>query len=288
MQKVRSLSVVVLLSVTACSGVSDVVARPLQGQASEDFSWQGTMRPGATLEIKGINGSVEAIPASGGIARVDAVKTARRGGDPNDVQIVVVEHAGGVTICAVPPSRGSRPNVCAPGDEGRLSSRNLRVQVAFTVEVPAGVAFVGKNTNGDIEVDELAGRVEAYSTNGDVSVGGGTEVIARTTNGSISVRSAGEADARTTNGRITADLRRIDPSGQPLRFSTTNGSVTVRIPSRIDASISARTTNGVIESEVPITIGRASRRELTGTIGNGGREIELRTTNGNIVVERGS
>jgi hypothetical protein len=43
-----------------------------------------------------------------------ATKHGRRS-DPAEVEIEVVEHAGGVTICAVYPSPGSRPNECRQG-----------------------------------------------------------------------------------------------------------------------------------------------------------------------------
>ena len=61
-------------------------------------------------------------------------------------------HAGGVTICAVYPSRDARkPNECPPGDGGRMNVQNNDVSVRFTVRVPAGVTFVGKTVNGEIE-----------------------------------------------------------------------------------------------------------------------------------------
>ena len=44
-----------------------------------------------------------------------AQRTGRRN-DPEDVRLEVVEHAGGVTICAVYPSKdAARPNECRPG-----------------------------------------------------------------------------------------------------------------------------------------------------------------------------
>jgi hypothetical protein len=59
-------------------------------------------------------GDVSASPASGGAVEVVATKHGRRS-DPAEVEIEVVEHAGGVTICAVYPSPGSRPNECRQG-----------------------------------------------------------------------------------------------------------------------------------------------------------------------------
>ncbi|MFI5008320.1 MAG: hypothetical protein ACHQKZ_12810, partial [Solirubrobacterales bacterium] len=66
---------------------------------AEDFRWQGRVAAGAAVEIKGVNGGIDAEPASGNEVEVTAVKRARRS-NPDEVEIKVVEHAGGVTICA--------------------------------------------------------------------------------------------------------------------------------------------------------------------------------------------
>jgi DUF4097 and DUF4098 domain-containing protein YvlB len=47
--------------------------------------------------------------------------------------------------------------------------------------------------------------------------------------------------------------------------------------------------NGGIESDFPITVrGRWGPRSMTGTIGSGGRRLELETVNGAIQIRRGT
>lgn len=260
-------------------------ALPLSAQnTAPSFAWDGALGSGETLEVKGVNGSIEAVPATGSSARVTATRTARRD-DPAEVEIVVVEHSGGVTICAVYPDAR---NECLPGDEGRLGARNNDVVVEFTVEVPAGIDFVARTTNGEVSTQALSGRVEAYSTNGDVEIGGASTALGVTTNGSVSIRSAGEAEAYTTNGEIEAFMQALG-GAEPMNFTTTNGSITLRLPENFNAEIDAVTTNGRIATDFPITIqGSVGRNRIAGTIGSGGREIRLRTTNGAIRLERGS
>ena len=102
-------------------------------------------------------------PAAGDRVEVTAVKKARRS-DPASVQIKVVEHAGGVTICAVYPTReGRAPNECRPGEAGRMSAQDNDVNVIFTVSVPAGVGFVARTVNGGVEADGLTGDVDAHT-----------------------------------------------------------------------------------------------------------------------------
>ncbi len=236
--------------------------------SSSDFAWQGRVAPGRTLEVKGVNGGIVALAASGDEAEVTAEKTARRS-DLEGVAVKVVEHEGGVTVCAVYPSSAGRPNECRPGEEGRMSVRDNDVKVAFRVRVPAGVRFVGRTVNGAIAANDLSADVEAYSVNGGVEVS-----------------TAGVARAETVNGSVTASMGRADWSGS-LELKTVNGSIEVTLPAGAGAEVEARTVNGSIESDHPLTAtGRLSRRRLSGTIGGGGRQLALETVNGAIALRR--
>jgi len=180
-----------------------------------------------------------------------SVKALRKGrrNDPNEVRIEVVPHAGGVTVCAVYPSADARPNECKPGNGGRNNVRNNDVHVEFEVQLPRGVHLVAKTVNGNVEARRISGDVKAD-----------------TVNGQIVVAAEGSVDARTINGGITLEL-------QP----------------GTGAAVSARVTNGEIESELPMTLkGGIDRRHLDATIGNGGKELKLHTVNGSIRIRRAS
>jgi hypothetical protein len=232
--------------------------------AQSDFQWRGVIPAGDAIEIRGVNGNVTATRAPGNEVRVVANKSARRS-DPDEVRIEVVEHAGGVTICAVYPTPPrSQPNECRPGG-GRHSTENNDVRVDFTVEIPAAVAFLGRTTNGNVAATGLA-----------------SDASLRTTNGNIRLETSGTGNARTTNGRIDAVLGRADWDGT-AEFRTTNGNVTLSAPSGLNADLRARTTNGRIDSDFPVLVrGTISRRSLNGVIGDGGRTLQVRTTNGSI------
>ena len=76
-----------------------MVAASAGAQTADDFRWSGQMARGKSIEIKGVNGDVEAVLASGNQVEVVARKHARRG-NPADVRVEVLEHDGHVTICA--------------------------------------------------------------------------------------------------------------------------------------------------------------------------------------------
>lgn len=242
--------------------------------AQGDFRWEGALAAGKSLEVKGVSGDVRAFHATDGPAVVEAMKRARRS-DPGAVHIEVVEHADGVTICAVYPTRADeKPNVRKPGGEGRLRAKDDDTRVDFTVRLPRGVRFVGRTVNGGVEATGLQSDAEAHTVNGD-----------------IELRTSGEATAQTVNGSIRAGLGRVD--SEHLSFKTVNGGITVALPDGVTLDVEAETVNGYFSSELPITIRggnaglRWGPRRIRGTIGGGGPSLELKTVNGTIRLTRG-
>jgi hypothetical protein len=240
----------------------------------EDFRWQGRIQSGQTLEVKGVNGSVRAEGTSGSQIEVVAEKSSRRS-DTKAVEIRVLEHAGGVTICAVYPSDdASRPNECQPGRGGRMNVHNNDVQVNFIVKVPAGVRFAGRTVNGDVEAQRIGGDVDAS-----------------TVNGSIEISASGIAQASTVNGSIKA-LMGSGAWADELKFNTVNGSITLDFPSNLGADLRAETLNGDISSDFPMNMesaqegGMGRPRRIAATIGSGGRALNLKTVNGDIKLRR--
>ena len=117
-------------------------------QVAEGYSWTGTIGSGGILEIKGVNGPIVVERASGSRIEVTAEADGHRS-DPRTVTIERVEHAGGVTFCAMYPTpRGERENSCAPGEGGRMSTDRNDVEVSFHVMLPEGVTFHGRTVNG--------------------------------------------------------------------------------------------------------------------------------------------
>src|SRR4029434_8276068 len=235
------------------------------GAEQDSFRWQGRVDPGRVIEIKGINGDVDAQSASGSLVEVIAAKDGRRS-DPRLVNIQVLEHADGVTICAVYPSDDpSRPNECTPGKGGRNNVRNNDVKVDFSVRVPLGVRFTAQTVNGEVRVESLASDVEAA-----------------TVNGSVRISTVGYAQAHTVNGSITASMGSASWT-EPLAFETVNGSITLQLPPATETEIKAETVNGDISTDFPVSVrGNLSKKRLDGTIGRGGRTLVLKTVNGSV------
>jgi hypothetical protein len=238
-----------------------LAAGPLKADPREGrpFHWAGTLGPGETVTVKGINGVIRAEPSTDGQVVVDAVKHGRRD-DPDRVEIQVEREKKGVRFCARYPSLWGGGLTDCDG----LSDTHSDVQVDFTVRLPAGIEASLVTVNGEIEGHDLRNPIQA-----------------RTVNGSVHIATTERAEARTVNGTIVA---RLAPRGHAdLHFATVNGSIRLDLPRDAQAEIRAHTVNGDIRSNFPVTIhGGWIGRRLEGRIGQGGPVIEMSTVNGSI------
>src|SRR5690242_302947 len=235
----------------------------------DDFHWQGNLKAGQTLEVINTNGEIGASRASGDAARVEG----RRGGSDADHElfIEVVEYADGATICAV-YAKEKAPGRCHRGGVSSESGdwwHGRRAKINFDAQVPRGVRLNAMTTNGRVHCQNLDSVVQAATTNGDVEV------------------STSEwASARTTNGGVRVSMGSAKWNGQ-LELLTTNGSVDVTLPPSAEFKVDASTTNGGIQTDFPITVqGKFGPKSLSGTVGGGGRELRVATTNGGIELKK--
>jgi hypothetical protein len=141
-------------------------------------------------------------------------------------------------------------------------------EVRYHVRAPKRAVVNVTNTNGQVALAALDGKVRAQTTNGRVN--------GRNLSGGV--------DARSTNGGVTIDMASVGPDSITLR--TTNGGVTLTLPDGAKANLTAACTNGGINvsSLDNLEISEQSRRRLEARLNGGGTSIEVRTTNGGIRV----
>jgi len=239
--------------------------------AEGDFHWQSNLKAGQTLEVINTNGEIGASKASGDSGRVDGL---RKGSDANrELFIEVVEYSDGVTICAV-YAKDKAPGRCHRGGVSSESNNwnwghGHRAKINFDVQVPRGVRLNAITTNGSVHCVNLDSVVEAATTNGNVEVS-----------------TSQWASAKTTNGGVRVSMGNAKWSGE-LELMTTNGSVDVTLPASAEFKVEANTTNGGVHSDFPITVqGTFGPKSLSGTVGAGGRELKVATTNGGIELKK--
>lgn len=241
------------------------------GRADDrEFHWTGKLAPDQVVEIKNVNGDIDADGVNSDDIEVTAVKS---GEGADQVRIEVVPSGEGVTICAVYPSSSwslsHDSNRCEPGGSWHGNNNNNKAKVEFTVHVPRNLRFIAASVNGRVRAQDMGRFVKATSVNG-----------------SIEVSTASWAEATTVNGSITARIGRTDWPDQ-LKFTTVNGGVTLETPNNLNTDVDFTTVNGTFRSDIPLTVeGSLGRRHIQGRIGSGGRELKITTVNGSVELRR--
>jgi hypothetical protein len=255
-------------------GLALLVAGPAAAQEAP-FRWTGTLAAGRVLEVKGIMGSIVAEQAVGDVAEVVAVKSGRAV-DFDQVEIRVVEASDGVTICPVYHPDDYVGDDCDLDDRRRRDDdrgRSARVDVDFTVRLPAGVELIGTVVTGDVMASGLRSDVSAHSVSGD-----------------IAVSTTGVVEAGSVSGSLDLEMGSLDWTS--LSFNTVSGDITLRVPAGLGAEVDFESLSGDLNTDFAMVVdrrrdGRYVGSRVEGTIGEGGRTLSFHTVSGDVRILRG-
>jgi hypothetical protein len=250
-----ALMTAAVLSQAGC----DVVMQDLNAKATDEWKRTYPLAEGGQVEVTNLNGAIEVSSAPGSTVEVVAERTARGSTDEearkalSEIQIKEEVTPDKVRL-EVPRLRTEGVHL-GPGP-----SRS----VLFRLRVPKNVSVRLSSRNGQIQLTDLGGAVNAETTNGQILATGLSGVL----------------DASTTNGGIRVKATAVQTGG--IRLDTTNGSIELGIPASAKADISARCVNGSFKTDGLALQGEPTRRRYEGKLNGGGPLIELSTTNGGI------
>ncbi len=193
---------------------------------------------------------------------------------------------------------------------GKTSGGDIRVgAVQGTVRMStSGGSIEVENVTGQTDVRTSGGDIRAKVVTGDLraETSGGSIRIeqvagaakARTSSGDVVARDVrGPADLQTSGGSIDADaidgsIRAVTSGGdvkvdlvganRGIVATTNGGSVTVRVPRNVTASVDASTSGGSVSTDLPVTTTEVRERRLAGTINGGGASIQARSSGGDV------
>jgi hypothetical protein len=228
------------------------------------------VRPGSMVSLTNVNGGIRISTWDQPRVRVVAEKEVEGDRDEakqalKELRVEIQPKDGGLAIMTHYP----KDQDGAGGLFSWLMGDDVDAQVTYELTIPKSMNLDVRNTNGSIRLSDVTGKLELDTTNGKIEV----------------TRCAGSIDASTTNGGIHAELVKLT-RGEPLRFETTNGRITVAVPADFAADIDASTTNGSIDTDFPVTTTKFSGNRLRGAVNGGGTQLRLRTTNGSIAVRK--
>lgn len=155
---------------------------------------------------------------------------------------------------------------------GPQTERRQSWSVSYRISVPRRTDLELNARNGGITIANVAGTIRFDTTNGGVRLSD----------------LAGQVSGRTRNGGLRVALGGTQWDGEGLDAETSNGGVTLEIPSSYNAQLETRTENGGFRFDYPLTIaGELSpRRGISTTLGSGGAPVRVRTTNGGLRIEQ--
>jgi hypothetical protein len=162
----------------------------------------------------------------------------------------------------------------------RATTGNGRISLADVGgEVFAKTSFgavIVQRVNGNLTIENANGQVTANSIKGDTNA---KTSFAAVTLGDIS----GHITVDNQNGAVMLTVARTPPACNSISVKTSFSPIQVRIPEGAGYTLTARTSFGRINSELPVTtVGQLGGDSLNGKIGNGACTLSLTNANGNI------
>jgi hypothetical protein len=215
--------------------------------------------------------------------------------------------------------QGNKVIVKVTGPSSREGFGGVQIGVHFSptarlrVVVPRESQVTARSGDGSIDVEDVTGRIALTTRDGRIR---GTrlsgDITVRSGDGSIRFdRAAGRLDLETDDGSITLAgtptalrLRTMDGSirvevqpdatvAEDWDIQTGDGSITLTLPSDINAVVDAETRDGSVRTSHPRLRDeprddesrRERRRTLRATLGDGGKTLRIRSGDGTIRIE---
>ena len=273
----------------------------------EDFHYSFPQGPGGHLDVSNFNGSVEITGWDQPTIDISGTKYSNDEGMLKAMKVTAAQEGTSVRVRSERPEPHNKWNCGAKlvirvpkhTELQRIQTSNGSVKV----EDIDGLADL-TTSNGAVRVHNIRGHVEARTSNGAVELDRvDAGVNATTSNGSITIEGVkGTLHASTTNGAIRGTLTDAAPS-EPIKLSTSNGAIDIRLQMPRNNDITASTSNGSITIRMPANAsvrlnaqtsshesiatdfdvqmrGTLTKNRVEGTIGNGGPLLQLTTSNG--------
>jgi DUF4097 and DUF4098 domain-containing protein YvlB len=142
--------------------------------------------------------------------------------------------------------------------------------VSYEILVPRRTSLALRTNNGGIHISSVQGQIQFEAVNGGVTL----------------KQLAGSVEGHTTNGGLHLELASDHWEGDRCDISTTNGGVTIQVPSNYSAHLETGTVNGGIRMAFPVTVEGEINSRIAVDLGAGGNLVRATTTNGGVRVER--
>lgn len=146
-----------------------------------------------------------------------------------------------------------------------------------------------KTSDGSIRIsDSSAKTCDAHTSDGNIKCINlqSDSIMLKTSDGSITCDQipAVKLNCRTSDGHINVKYTKTAPKIIDASLTTSDGSINFTGPPDMSAIIDATTSDGSINTELPITITGKFSKSIKGTIGKGEGKLYLKTSDGSITI----
>ncbi len=235
----------------------------------KDFRFSYPLKAGGTFSLETMNGSVDVAGWDREEVEITGVKYGRTEAIRDAIKIDVSHSDSAASVRTVAPydshgGGGARYVVRLPRRVtlDRVISSNGKVHVS-DIDGPVNV----KTSNSSIEANKIGGAAKLHTSNSHIEAD--------------SVK--GAVDAVTSNSSINVAM---NEGLYEVRASTSNSSITVKLPANAAARIRASTSNSGIHSDFALgSGGTEEKHNLEGVINGGSGSspmIDLSTSNSSI------
>jgi len=167
----------------------------------------------------------------------------------------------------------------------RLAQARIRT-VSGGVEVKSARGPLAiQTTSGQIVVRDAADSLSLGTVSGDIEVGHAPAgVNASTSSGTVEVRdAAARVFVESSSGDVTLRFARALTRAEVVSGT---GNIDVKVPAGLGVALEMHTSNGELSADLGLNVQTASRRLLAGRIGSGATPVVLRSSSGDILVQK--
>ncbi len=232
------------------------IATVAQAAETETFQQTYPLAADGTIHLENVNGDITITAWDKPEVSLEAEKRAKKAGNLALITLEIESTPAKLSIKTKHP-------------KSAWFKSSINASVRYRLMVPAGAKLQKiDSVNSDITVTGVQGPVDL-----------------ETVNGAITAQGLG-ADARldSVNGSLRAGFASVE-NVHVVKLDTVNGRAEVTLPKGAGAEIKADTVNGRVTIDQAITLSKAGRRSMSGTIGDGrGPRIVLDSVNGGIAI----
>ncbi|MEO6333521.1 MAG: DUF4097 family beta strand repeat-containing protein, partial [Pyrinomonadaceae bacterium] len=219
----------------------------------EKFEQTYPLAKNGNVSVSNVNGSITVEAWDRDEVKLEATKIADSKESLADVDIKVESTPDSFSVDAVYKSW--------KWNDKRNENHNRKLVVEFRLFVPrAAVLNEIETVNGSVTVSNFTNITKISAVNGSVNA----------------TNLRGAANLSTVNGQVIADFDRVEGNTR-INLSTVNGTVSLVVPSDMNATIKADSLNGNITNDfgLPMRKGQYVGRDLFGRVGTGEAQIKL-------------